>query len=200
MNTFNSIKIKGLKPLAAALFLSIAGSASAAGSLEKAVDDFSDAQRNNIGIERLFIDDTTAGGQTTPTYEITDGILSAKGEISPPRGQPGWASAILLLDPQGTPMDASQYEGIRLLVRVNKGILSISANSSEITNYDYHASTIARHADGAFHEVKIPFSSMKRAWSAQTKLNPSTLASISLVAFGMQKGTFDYEVDEISFY
>ncbi len=37
-------------------------------------------------------------------------------KLLPPRGQPGWASTVLLLDPQGLPRDASAYEGIRLLV------------------------------------------------------------------------------------
>ena len=131
---------------------------------------------------------------------MDEGVLSAKGEIVPPRGQPGWASAVLLLDPQGLPQDASAFEGIRLLVRVNKGNLSVSANSSEITNFDFHAALVTRQSDDEFHEVKIPFSQMKRAWSEQTPLNTKTLTSLSLVAFGMQKGNFDFEIDEISFY
>ena len=167
---------------------------------KKAVDDFSDPKRNSIGIDRLFLDDTTAGGKTSTEYRVEDGVLFAKGDIQPPRGQPGWASAVLLLDPQGLPVDASQYEGIRLRVRIHKGTLSISANSTEITNYDYHAAVITRQTDGEFHEVRIPFSSMKRAWSEQTPLNTKTIASISLVSFELQKASFDFEVDEVSFY
>ncbi len=82
----------------------------------------------------------------------------AKGDIIPARGQPGWASTVLLLDPQGLPQDASAYDGIVLRVRLNKGNLSISANSSEITNFDYHAAPLICPSDGEFHEVKIPFS------------------------------------------
>ena len=127
-------------------------------------------------------------------------MLSGKGQISPPRGQPGWASTVLLLDPQGLPQDASAYEGIRLLIRVNKGNVSISANSSEITNYDFHATPVARQSDGEFHVVEIPFAKMKRGWSEQTPLNTKTLTSLSLVAFDVQKGSFDFEIDEVSFY
>ena len=171
-----------------------------AGALGPTVDDFSDPNKNSLGIDRLFMDDTTAGGHTKTKHSIEGGVLSGTGEIVPPRGQPGWASTVLLLDPQGLPRDASIYEGIRLLIRVNKGILSVSANSSEITNYDFHAAVVTRHSDGDFHEVKIPFASMKRAWSEQTPLNTKTLISLSLVAFGIQKGPFDFEVDEVSFY
>jgi hypothetical protein len=74
-------------------------------------------------------------------------VLNAKAKIVPPRGQPGWASEVLLLDPQGLPVDASQYEGIRLRVRIHKGALSVSANSTEVTNYDYHAAVAHPHID-----------------------------------------------------
>ncbi|MEM9159290.1 MAG: CIA30 family protein [Verrucomicrobiota bacterium] len=164
------------------------------------VDDFSNANANSLGLPRMHVDDTSAGGKTAPTYKIADGVFSAKGEIVPPRGQPGWASTVLLLDPQGQAVDASQYEGILLRVRVNKGNLSISANSTEITNFDYHAAPIVRQSGSDFHEVKIPFASMKRAWSEQTRLNTKTIASLSLTAFSLQKASFDFEIDEVRFY
>ena len=88
----------------------------------------------------------TRRADETTQHSVEAGVLSARGQISPPRGQPGWASTVLLLDPQGLPRDASAYEGIRLLIRVNKGNLSVSANSSEITNYDFHAAVVTRHA------------------------------------------------------
>jgi len=174
--------------------------AAMAASVGKQIDDFSDPSVNSLGIERQFIDDTSTGGKTTTTHSVVKGIFSAAGEIVPPRGQPGWASTVLLLNPEGQPVDASEFKGIRLRVRISKGNLSISANSSEITNFDYHAATISRQSDGEFHEVKIPFASMKRAWSEKTPLNPKTIASLSLVCFDVQKNTFAFEVDEVSFY
>ncbi len=164
------------------------------------VDDFSDPKKNSLGIGRQFLDDSSTGGATQTTQSIDKGVLSTKGELAPPRGQPAWASAVLLLHPEGLPQDLSAYQGIRLLVRVNQGDLSISVNSSEITNFDYHATTIARKGEGKFHEVTIPFTQLKRAWSAQTPLNLETITSVSLVAFGLQKSPFDFEFDEVSFY
>lgn len=164
------------------------------------VDDFSDPKKNSLGVERQFIDDTTAGGRSTTQHAFENGVLSAKGNLVPARGQPGWASIALPLNAQELPEDASAYQGVRLVLRVNKGNLSVSANSTEITNFDFHASIVVLKNDGEFHEVKIPFSEMKRAWSAQTKLNTKTLNSLSLVAFGLQKGPFDFEFDEVGFY
>jgi hypothetical protein len=98
------------------------------------------------------------------------------------------------------PQDASKFEGIRLLIKVDKGSISVSANSAEVTNYDYHAAMVAVQSDGKFHEIKIPFTSMKRAWSEQTELNTATISALSIVAFGMHRTHFDYEIDEVSFY
>jgi hypothetical protein len=78
-------------------------------------------------------------------------------------------------------------------------MLSLTANSTEIKNFDFHASLIPRKGD-EFHEVRVPFGDMKRAWSEQTPLNPATIASISLVAVDLQKGAFAYDIDEIGFY
>ncbi len=174
--------------------------ASFGASLNSLIDDFSDAKNNNLGLPRHFINDTVAGGGTTTKQDVTKGILSTKGEITPPRGQPGWASIALPLAAENVPQDASAFEGIRLLVKVNKGNISISANSTEVTNYDYHAAPVTVTADGKFHEVKIPFASMKRAWSEQTPLNTKTINIISIAAYGLEKSSFDFAVDEVSFY
>lgn len=199
MTSLNAL-IRIARKTAAAALCATAFNAATADRIAPLVDNFNDPRQNSLGIDRHFVDDTTAGGGTIAQYNIEDGVLSAKGNIVPPRGQPGWASAILLLDPHGLPQDASAYQGIRLLVRINKGHFSISANSSEITNFDYHATPITRQRDGTFHEVKIPFSQLKRTWSEQTPLDTTTLISLSLVAFDVQKSSFDFEIDEVSFY
>jgi hypothetical protein len=199
MNAAPSLRQVTRTTIAAAIFTTVLNFA-VAGDLGPAVDDFSEPNKNSLGIDRQFIDDTTSGGTTRTEYRVDGGVLSAKGEISPPRGQPGWASTVLLLDPQGLPQDASAYEGIRMVVRVTQGNLAVSANSSEVTNFDYHAAPISRQPDGEFHEVRIPFDQMKRAWSEQTPLNTETLTSLSLVAVDLQMGSFDYEIDEIGFY
>jgi hypothetical protein len=164
------------------------------------IDDFSDATNNSLGIPRQFMNDTVAGGSTTTEQNVAQGVILLKGKIVPPRGQPGWASSVLLLDPNGQPLDVSEFDGIRLLIKVNAGNISISANSIEVTNFDYHAAQVVVPSDGKFHEIKIPFNSMKRAWSEQTSLNTKTINALSIVAFDLQKANFDFEIDEVSFY
>lgn len=183
----------------AALLLG-ASSAAIAGSLNALVDDFSHNNNNSFGLPRQFLNDTMVGGSTLANVEMNNGIMHLKGEIVPPRGQPGWASTVLLLDKAGMPVDLSNYEGIRMRVKINSGSLSISANSTEVTNFDYHSSVVMLASDGQFHDVKIPFDSLKRGWSAQTKLNTKSINALSIVAFSLQKAAFDYEIDEVRFY
>jgi len=187
------------KSIALASLLSLS-SVSTAASLNPLIDDFSNAENNSFGIARQFINDTVAGGGTTTQQSVSDGIMSIKGEIAPPRGQPGWASTVFIFNQKNLPVDASAFEGIRLLVKINSGNMSLSANSTKVTNFDYHAAQVTVAADNKFHEVKIPFDSMKRAWSEQTKLETETINGLSIVAFNLQKGAFDFEVDEVSFY
>ena len=171
-----------------------------AASVTPGIDDFSEPGRNSLGIDRMFFTDTTAGGQTTIEHTVEAGGFNASGTITPPRGQLGWASVALLLDPEGAPVDAAAFEGIRLKVRVKSGNLSVTANSAKVTNYDYHAAQVQAPADGEFHEVRVAFDDMKRAWSEPTALDPATLLSISLVSWDVRAGEFEYEVDDISFY
>ncbi len=171
-----------------------------AGVLPPLVDNFSDSVINNLGIPRQYLNDTLAGGSTQTEQNAADGILYLRGALVPPRGQPGWASTVLPLDPTGAPQDASRYEGIRLVIKVKRGNVTVSANSTLVTNFDYHSAPISVAADGKFHEVKIPFNSMRRAWSEQTELDAKTLGSLSITAFSLQKGLFAFEVDEVSFY
>lgn len=164
------------------------------------VDDFSHSANNNLGHARQYLTDAVAGGGTTLEPYVNEDVVVFKGEVVPPRGQPGWASMVLLLDAQNLPKDASAFEGIRLRVKMNHGNMSISANSVEVANFDYHAAPVVVPNDGAFHEVKIPFSSLKRAWSEQTPLNKESISSISIVAFDVKKSTYHFEVDDVAFY
>ncbi len=199
MNNRKTNALMFIQPLLLSTLL-VSASISFGSGMAPVVDDFSNAQQTSLGFPRYFVNDTMAGGNTKTEQEIAKGVISTKGEIIPPRGQPGWASIALPLEAQGTPKDTSAFEGVRLLIKVNSGNISVSANSTEITNFDYHVAPVAVAADGKFHEIKIPFASMRRSWSEQTPLNTKTLNSISITAYDMAKGSFDFAVDEVSFY
>lgn len=164
------------------------------------VDDFENASENNIGMGRVFLDDSSAGGKTKTQHQVEGGMLHMKGALIPARGQPGWATIVLPLEAEGYGRDLSDYQGVRILVKVNQGNLSVSVNSTDITNFDYHSSMVTPKLDGEFHEVHLPFNKMNRTWSAPTKLNTESIQSLSLVAFDVQQGSFHFEIDEVSFY
>ncbi|WP_221030325.1 CIA30 family protein [Actomonas aquatica] len=178
----------------------LASATVALGQFPAKLDDFAQSDLSSIGAPRIVIDDATVGGKSHLTHNVKDGVLTATGEIKPARGQPGFVSLVLPMAAPNEAADLSHFEGIVMRVKLTSGNLAVSANSTEVVNFDYHAAPITRAADGDFHEIKIPFASMKRAWSEQTKLNPATINSISLVVAGVQPGDFAYAIDEIGFY
>jgi hypothetical protein len=164
------------------------------------LDDYSDPTRNKNGVERLLIDDKTAGSKSQATQKCEKGVLTVKGDLVPGRGVPAFISEVSLLSADGKPKDLTGYQGVRLRVKVTKGILCVQVGSSEIQNFDYHTGAPIAGKRGEFQEVRIPFKEMKRAWSEQITLNLKSITSVNLVSFGVAKDAFAYEVDEIGFY
>ena len=164
------------------------------------LDDYSDPTRNKNGVERLLVDDKKAGSTSQATQKCESGVLSVKGDLVPGRGVPAFISHVSLLSADGKPKDLTGYQGVRLRVKVTKGILCVQVASSEIDNFDYHTSAPIAGKRGEFQEVRIPFKEMKRGWSKQTVLNPKSITSVNLVSFGLSKDAFAYEMDEIGFY
>lgn len=164
------------------------------------LDDYSDSMRNKNGIQRLLIDDKAAGSKSQATQKCENGVLTVKGDLVPGRGVPAFISQVSLLSADGKPKDLTAYQGVRLRVKVTKGILCVQVGSSEINNFDYHTGAPIAGKRGEFQEVRVPFKEMKRAWSEQTVLNLKSITSVNLVSFGMEKDSFAYEVDELGFY
>lgn len=199
MGTFISNCRQPLKHLAAVAAVAFSGSALAA-SLPAVIDDFDHAQNNNLGYPRQFINDSMAGGGTSAHHTVTDGVIRVTGTIVPPRGQLGWATCVLPLALPERGESAAEFSGVLLRIRVSQGNMSLSVNSAGVTNFDYHAAPVVVTQDGQFHEVRIPFGTLKRAWSEQTPLDTSAINGISLVAYSMQPAGFDFEVDQVRFY
>ncbi|HEX2101385.1 MAG TPA: CIA30 family protein, partial [Candidatus Synoicihabitans sp.] len=140
------------------------------------------------------------GSQSHASQTCTNGILVVRGELVPGRGVPAFVSVPLILAADLQPQDLSAYEGVRLRVKVAQGTLLVQVASTEVENFDYHTSGPVAAQRAEFQEVRIPFKEMKRGWSGPTPLNLKTITSVNLVAFGMARQAFAYEVDEIGFY
>jgi hypothetical protein len=168
------------------------------GATPSLVDDFSSVQRH--GADRLLINDKDMGSASRATQTCENGVIVVQGELVPGRGVPAFISMPILLNADFAPKDLSAYEGVRLRVKVRKGILTVQVASADITNFDYHTSGPVVSKGGDFTEVKIPFKDLKRGWSEQTALNLKTITSVNFVAFGLAKDAFAYEVDEVGFY
>ncbi len=199
----NSLHSRVGRWLNVVLVVSIAATALGATSVKAAsapalIDDFSTATRH--GAERLLFTDKDLGSQSQATQTCVNGVLNVEGELVPGRGVPAFISIPLPLAADMQPRDLSAYEGVRLRVKVKKGILTVQVASADIQNFDYHTSGPVAGKRGEFQEVRLPFKDMKRGWSEQTPLNLKTVTSVNLVAFGMAKDAFAYEVDEIGFY
>jgi len=163
------------------------------------VDDFTGTDRTATGAGRFLVDDKSAGSQSHATQRCENGILKVEGELVPGRGAPAFISVPLLLTPDARPQDLSAYEGVRLRVKIVQGVLSLQVASADVQNFDFHSGVVAAKR-GDFVEVHLPFKDLKRAWSEQTPLNVKNVTGVNLVSFGMAKGAFAYEVDEIAFY
>ena len=191
------------KPLATTLItalLALGSSAVLAAATPMLLDDYSDPTRNKNGVERLRIYDKAVGSKSQATQKCENGVLTVKGDLVPGRGVPAFISEVSLLSADGKPKDLTGYQGVRLRVKVTKGILCVQVSSSKIANFDYHTGAPIAGKRGEFQEVRIPFKEMKRAWSDQTVLNLKSVTSVNLVSFGLAKDAFAYEVDEIGFY
>lgn len=164
------------------------------------IDGFSETEKTSLGFPRIYMNDTMAGGQTIATHTLENGILVIEGKITPPRGQLGWLSTVLPVANEGEVKDFSEYKGLVIRVKLKQGNLSISANSADIQNFDFHASQVVVPLDNKFHNITIPFESMKRAWSEQTPLNEKTINSISIVAYSLQPELVNFAIDSVSLY
>ena len=202
MNFFNASSLRRLSGLAFCLLTGpfLFPLTMGAGGAHALIDDFSDAEHTAAGAVRPVITDKDIGGQSQATASCADGIFAVEGTLVPARGMPAFVSVPLLLSSEAQPQDLSAYEGVRLLVKVKKGLLSVQVSSTEITNFDFHTCAPITRRPETFQEIRIPFSAMKRAWSEQTPLNLRAITSINLVAAGMAPDVFAYEVDEIGFY
>lgn len=195
----NSSSFPLIRSLSLVLALTIAPLTAFAAPEPALLDDFANAGQTMRGAGRVTVDDKGAGSQSYATQKCENGLLIVEGELVPGRGAPAFVSIPLLLTPDAQARDLSNYEGVRLRVKPTRGILVVQVSTTDVQNFDYHSAPVMAKR-GEFVEVRVPFKDMKRGWSEQTAINLKSVTSINLVAFGMAKDKFGYELDEIGFY
>lgn len=202
MNSLSSLlaTIPGCAATFMALVLISSATPSAAESSGLPIDDFAQADVQPTGVPRMIIDDKQAGGQSQAATTFADGVMTVSGKLVPGRGSPGFVSIPLILAADGSPTDLSEYTGVRLRIKLERGSLVIQTSTTDVTNFDYHSSPPLTRDPDAFQEIKVPFAAMKQLWSAPTELNLKNVTSINLVSAGMAPDTISYQIDEISFY
>ena len=61
---------------------------------------------------------------------------------------PAFVSIPLVVAPDGSPTDMSEYTGVKLRVKVKSGALAVQVGTAVITNFDYHTSApLTRNPD-----------------------------------------------------
>ena len=158
---------KLVKPALSAVLLALAWNSVQAAPAPLLLDDYSDPARNKNGVERLLIDDKGVGSKSQATQKCEKGVLTVKGDLVPGRGLPAFISQVSPLSADGKPKDLTGYQGIRLRVKVLKGILCVQVGSSEVDNFDYHTGAPIAGKSGDFQEVRVPFKDMTSTSTSQ---------------------------------
>ncbi len=200
MNTSSSL-LHSLGPATFALVMTgimFLTPVSAAG--DSIIDSFDAAELQPVGLPRMVITDAETGGKSTAATEFADGVMQVTGDLVPGRGTPAFVSIPLILAADGSETNLSNYTGVRLRVKLNRGSLTLQVSTSAVTNFDYHTSAPVTRKPDTWQEVEIPFDSMKQVWSTPTPLDLTKVTSINLVSAGMMPDAFAYEIDEIGLY
>ena len=123
------------------------------------------------------ISDTMMGGQSTAKLKQGEKFLSINTQLGKPGGFGSWAGMQIMFK---LPVDASQYQGVKITYQGSKVPFGISVYHSEIKDWD-HFSTTLQPSD-TWTTIEVPFAQLKqfgfggkKVWSAKS------LAGISLV-------------------
>jgi len=144
--------------------------------------------------------DQVMGGESTATYtiETIDGqrCIHLKGDVSL-ENRGGFIQVALPLKKSGRPVNASQFEGVRLWVRGNSETYYVHLRSSSTwLPWQYYEAPF--FAGDQWQEVRIPFAEFKPQ-SLKKKLKTNKLKRIAIVA-AHKAFQADVAVSRLEFY
>ncbi|MFK7922661.1 MAG: CIA30 family protein [Bacteroidia bacterium] len=161
----------------------------------KMISDFSD----NSKVWQAM-SDQIQGGASKVEVNIADGIFHAQGQLQTTTQMPyGWVMISADLNADKQPADISQFEGISIRYKLNKGSMYISMMDERVSNFDYHSFVLESGDD--WQEVQIPFSDLGQNFTSPAmEWLGEKIIGISFGTNGAQPMEFDMEVDWVKFY
>ncbi|WP_242469618.1 CIA30 family protein [Rhabdochromatium marinum] len=163
------------------------------------IDDFSDVPRSRLGTQWRAVSDQVMGGVSSARMlqQPLDGrkALCLEGEVSL-ENNGGFAQINLDLAADG-PLDASDYQGVRLIQRGNGAdySLHLKTRSTRLPWQSYRAGFTST---SAWTEVRLPFAAFEPHRIGQP-LDPAQLKRLGLVAIGRAMSA-EVCMAEIGFY
>jgi len=152
------------------------GATAIASSAKKTIDNFEDE------IKWQAISDTMMGGKSTSTIALQDNMLSIDTQLGKPGGFGAWAGMQVMFD---SPVDASQYKGVKITYQGSNVPFGISVYHSEIQDWDHFSATL--QPSDHWTTVEVPFSQLKQfGFGSQKDWSAKSLAGLSLVWRSMQ--------------
>ncbi len=142
-----------------------------ASTAKKTIDDFSGE------IQWQAISDTMMGGQSTAKLAQQDNMLSIDTQLGKPAGFGAWAGMQVMFD---TPIDASQYKGVKITYQGSKVPFGISVYHSEVQDWDHFSATL--QPSDSWTTVEVPFNQLQQfGFGSQKNWSAKSLAGLSLV-------------------
>jgi imidazolonepropionase-like amidohydrolase len=142
-----------------------------ASSAKKTIDNFEDE------IKWQAISDTLMGGQSSSTLAQQDNMLSVDTLLGKPGGFGAWAGMQVMFD---SPVNASQYKGVKITYQGSNIPFGLSVYHSEIQDWDHFSVTI--QPSDTWTTVEVPFTQLKQfGFGSQKEWSAKSLVGLSLV-------------------
>ncbi|KGJ88979.1 CIA30 family protein [Colwellia psychrerythraea] len=123
------------------------------------------------------ISDTMMGGQSTSKLAQQDDMLSVDTLLGKPGGFGAWAGMQVMFE---TPVDASQYKGVKITYQGSKVPFGISVYHNEVQDWDHFSATL--QPSETWTTVKVPFAQLQQfGFGSQKDWSAKSLAGLSLV-------------------
>lgn len=137
----------------------------------KSIDDFTGETRWQA------ISDTMMGGQSTTTVKQESHTLSIETHLGTPTGFGAWAGTQLEFN---DPVDATDYQGIKIKYRGSKVPFGLSVYHSDVKDWDHFSTQLQPTEE--WQTVKIPFTELKQfGFGSPIEWSAKSLAGLSLV-------------------